>query len=466
MHMHTKRYIYLTLNAAAALSEPDLGALAMTRVLIVTVTKPGSSRRPAEDFIKFVKESFRAQIKAHEKLEFLIRSHTELQEFLPPAPPPDGDPDIAASKYCIAALDGLDFVFMDGDEQLLPWVPVAAPLLKLLHLCTIARKCVFACGCAVPLLVYLSQIGPIQIPVLNNGGVGGALDEFRMSTKVSYDAAANPTGVMLDNRTGDMFRMDPTSGVWTPVGNVGMHCSFGKITGSKQDHPQSEINRSDGVGSVEVTRVARYHFLFKGIFPHKFLVPQRNQWHCHLPECIELPLPTGSTRVKGLARSGLGVQVLEAGNVVALQLRLSERYPNTLKMLRNFVEEKMALHGGPDGPKGINELTAMDKNFADLFQMVRGHCPPPPPPPPPPRHRHLRLHHLHPRLHPRLCPRRSTHSRARVPRARAAAGRAPRRQRRRGSVRRRRYARHAWQRSRARSRESRPEFTRDHVTCL
>ena len=48
--------------------------------------------------------------------------------------------------------------------------------------------------------------------------------------------------------------------------------------------------------------------------------------------------------------------------------------PNTLTMLRNFVEEKMALHGGPDGPKGINELTAMviekTTEFNDMVMKV------------------------------------------------------------------------------------------------
>ena len=85
------------------------------------------------------------------------------------------------------------------------------------------------------------------------------------------------------------------------------------------------------MGSCEVTRLARFHFLFKGVYPHKFMVPQKNQWHCHLTDGATLPLPTGDVRVRALARSGLGAQVLEACNVAALQLRLSERHPHTLR---------------------------------------------------------------------------------------------------------------------------------------
>ena len=149
------------------------------RILIVTATKPGSSRAPAEAFVRHVKEAFKKALRAHEKVEFIVRQHTELLEFLPPPPVPPAEADITASKYCIAAFDGLDFIFVDGDEQWLPWGPEVAPLLKLLHLSVLSQKCVFGCGCAVQLLTYLVQVGSAQVPVLNGGGLGGALDEFK-----------------------------------------------------------------------------------------------------------------------------------------------------------------------------------------------------------------------------------------------------------------------------------------------
>ena len=39
---------------------------------------------------------------------------------------------------------------------------------------------------------------------------------------------------MLDNRTGDMFRwLEPGAAIgggWAPVGNVGLHAAFGKVS--------------------------------------------------------------------------------------------------------------------------------------------------------------------------------------------------------------------------------------------
>ena len=64
------------------------------------------------------------------QVEVFVRQHTELLEFLPPPPVPPAEPDITASKYCIAAFDGLDVIFVDGDEQWLPWVPEVSPPLS------------------------------------------------------------------------------------------------------------------------------------------------------------------------------------------------------------------------------------------------------------------------------------------------------------------------------------------------
>ena len=59
--------------------------------------------------------------------------------------------------------------------------------------------------------------------------------------------------------------------------------SLGKASDVSLGSALSEINRSDGVGSCEVTRLARFHFLFKDIFPHKFTVRARGRVRISYP---------------------------------------------------------------------------------------------------------------------------------------------------------------------------------------
>ena len=57
---------------------------------------------------------------------------------------------------------------------------------------------------------------------------------------------------MLDNRTGDMFRwLEPGSAIgggWAPVGNVGLHAAFGKVSLGKASDVSLGRRAHEGVG--------------------------------------------------------------------------------------------------------------------------------------------------------------------------------------------------------------------------
>ena len=116
---------------------------------------------------------------------------------------------------------------------------------------------------------------------------------------------------------------------WTPVGNVGVHCSLGAIGGRPEATGASTgINRSDGIGACEFTQLARFHFLFDAVFPTRLLVLETNEWHCHLPPFdAYIKLPTGLFRVDTLATSKLGAQIVECRNAVACQFRPDDKFP-------------------------------------------------------------------------------------------------------------------------------------------
>ena len=271
-------------------------------------------------------------------------------------------------------------------------------MLQLLHLCLASGKVVFGCGCAVQLLAYLACVGPVQVPVLNGGGKGGTLRSFgserpppgsrpqsaapgigrpSSSTPDAAAAAASEAagGLLLERQTGDLFRFDAARRAWAPVGNVGVHCALGASQSSNDASKATGINRSDGVGPCEIIQNERFHFLFDGVWPAKLVVPESNEWHCHLPTFdTGIKLPTGTFELKALATSRLGAQVVECRNAVGLQFRPEDKFPQTMRMMQNFVNAKIALmlgegaHGDP--PRRIFEMAARDPRHSDLVQQL------------------------------------------------------------------------------------------------
>lgn len=359
------------------------------RVLIVLAHKNNPrGKLLGQNFVKHVRAAFAACPCFQERLDLMVRPYSQLDEFLPPAVGEGDVPNIVQVRDRLTTLDGIDFVFLDGDENLLPWSRPAAPLLQLLHLSLTSGKIVFGCGCVVQLLAYLTNVGPAQVPVLNGGGKGGPLRGFGGSkgpggsrpASAAGPSSDNGGGMLLERETGDLFRHDERRGAWVPVGNVGVHCSLG--SGLGEAAISTGINRSDGIGPCELAQRARFHPLFEEVWPAKLIVPEQNEWHCHLPSFdAAMKLPTGHFEVQALATSRLGVQVVECRNAVALQFRVEEAFPQTVRMLHNFVRAKVMLsigEGAGEHPSRILEMTARDPKYTDLVQQVLRSLAPPP----------------------------------------------------------------------------------------
>mmetsp|Transcript_68448 Transcript_68448/g.187619 ORF Transcript_68448/g.187619 Transcript_68448/m.187619 type:complete len:443 (-) Transcript_68448:126-1454(-) len=391
------------------------------RVLVVLAFRNAGKARASpletlgDRFVRLIKGMFNDSL-AVDTLEVVTRRANQLEEFLPPVPTAGVPPDMALVRKRLGALDGIDFIFIDGDDRLQAWSKSSTPLLHLLQLCALSHKCVLGCGCTVQLLSYLTMVGCSPVPLVNSGGgsthltAGGAQPSLRTSKttasmmgcggagdgdsqrpkssasghtstatsnrSASSSASAGP-GALLERHTGDLFLYDAGRRVWNPVNNVGVHSSLGVPT-AHEGRLNDGLNRSDGVGLCEVTTLARFHYLFKGVWPPTFPVSQANEWHCHIRPGHSLRLPTGDLELRVLANSKLGQQVLECGNMVALQFRPDPRHPNTLRLLSNFIDEKMRLLLGDAGAaKGASpprrillDASRDEPHRSDIIQVV------------------------------------------------------------------------------------------------
>ena len=58
----------------------------------------------------------------------IVRSQSQLSEFIPPPAGESDVPDIVKVRDRLTTLDAIDFVFIDGDDNLLPWTRPAAAM--------------------------------------------------------------------------------------------------------------------------------------------------------------------------------------------------------------------------------------------------------------------------------------------------------------------------------------------------
>ena len=123
------------------------------KVLIVDAFGPSArSRRKFNTFVDVVTSSLKKTLHSFAyNFTLLKRAFHSLDGF-----------DLSiASKYqaTLREVDKLDFVFIDGDLRLLPWIPQNNKLLMLIKACIMARKCVFAAASASLFVAHLCACG-------------------------------------------------------------------------------------------------------------------------------------------------------------------------------------------------------------------------------------------------------------------------------------------------------------------
>lgn len=109
----------------------------------------------------------------------IVRDYTQLAEFVfaNDVPGPTGADGAESRKAGLKAFDTLDFVFIDGDEELLPWLPEAASLFSLTRLAFQTGKCMFTTIQGTMTVCYANALGGERLNVVN--GRGQRLDEIQ-----------------------------------------------------------------------------------------------------------------------------------------------------------------------------------------------------------------------------------------------------------------------------------------------
>lgn len=275
--------------------------------------------------------------------EFLFEMHSEF-----------------ANPQTITNFDLLDFVLVDGDCNASPWSPGLRKLALLTKMCMMTGKCLFASGLGASLLAFVCSTGGEHVRVLNNDGKGSLIDDIHgippppRSHALQRPAAA-PSDVVLDTKTGDFFAFIERAACWTPKGNTGLilHCSdhakdYGATINSARagtkphraerqhqlSHPLCVSKRGETKCCIRLQ--AANHVLFTS-FPHReFIANCKSKWD--LDE--EIASTAGSNKYRVLLDSSRGPMLIEFGNCIGTHFLLAQEYPETCKLLRNYVLAK------------------------------------------------------------------------------------------------------------------------------
>ena len=276
---------------------------AAMRVLVVLAFRTGD-KRTGEKYVAHIRAAIGAHTAGvHERVEVLVRTHAQLRAFLPPLPRPGEPPASDPVRHAITALDGIDLVFIDGEDTLVPWQRPAGPLLQLLHLCVTSAKPVLGCGPTLAMLAYLANVGPVPLRV-RSGELHAFAPPAEPAGSGDAEAAEMPPPSRVDKRTGDVFGyVAERGGAWVAHANVGLRCAPRPDEPTGEGSRPTRRNRSDGVGCAEVAQLARFHFLFRDFAPGRFTLPQRNEWHAALRGAEAVRTPLGSFPLRGLAFS-------------------------------------------------------------------------------------------------------------------------------------------------------------------
>jgi hypothetical protein len=342
------------------------------RVLVVNAFGTSASgKKKAIEFKQFVQNTFDA-LKLHIHIAF--KTPNQLGDYIYEEDSPHNDPK------SIKLFDRLDFIFIGGHPTLTPWAPAVKQIFTLVRMCYLTNKCLFASSFACHMLANICCTGGKRIKVINGGkhGHGTPLKDI-MNLKVSKHIQRHH--VFFDCTSGDFYQFDPVTAHWSPLCHSGLRQRAKYATHLPRKYRAKEPYGKAVKQSVVATLLHEtkltvrgteiQHWAFEGIKQREFLVPRQNIFDID-------EKASGSARRKFFiiadSDDTLVPQIIESGHMFGVQFQISEKYPETIRILYNYVKHK------------FNQMNAYEYlDISSAFLLVGTHAhqlgdsrPPPP----------------------------------------------------------------------------------------
>ena len=258
----------------------------------------------------------------------------------------------------IKRFDRLDIIFVGGEPTVLPWSPRFQQVLILCRMCFQTNKCLFATSFACHMLAYLCATGgEPDVRVINGGGKGTPRSEL---SKFPVPYNIRKRDLFFDNITGDFFQYESfesragkitsgagSGGEWIPYCHSGLRQRSKFMTSLPRKYKPKEpagknatqLLAPSSIFETVLTVRNRYiqHWAFQNVSGKQFKVGRYNAF-----DIDEKTSGSSKKSFQVCADSGDGLvpEVIECGNCFATQFECSSKYPDTVKIVENFVCEK------------------------------------------------------------------------------------------------------------------------------
>ena len=317
------------------------------KVLIVNgYSDTAAGREAFKRFVAIVKKSFEyLRVCGMDEPVYVILDYTNVRTYIYEKNTKYDNPE--AGKL----FGSVDFLMMDGDANLLPWVGRAKLFSTLFKQAKRCNKAIFAAGFAFYLLIYYCATNSMQVNIINGKGWGSNLKEIQ-----SFSGQGLPRDArFLDNETGDIYAYSNEKNMWIPVANAGLHYNRrvssdsigqymknvkvyrGKL-GIKDIHDVYKSNNNEAVCFIRKSYVQ--HWAFVGL-PQKFLVIGKNAWDPHPINVTQAGLVGPNYHT--LADNEKGPNIIEHKNTIATLFHIDGNHIETVKILDNFVRHNINL---------------------------------------------------------------------------------------------------------------------------
>lgn len=290
---------------------------------------------------------------------------------------------IAMKNFCL-----LDMIIVDGDPQLMPWLPESENLLQLISQVVYSNKAglshfvggtgctLFGTAVATQVVQYLSHVGQRQLPVFNglyDGKMGSSMrgTQRALHSIHVHDECVSPPpdsfgvigqgGMFLDNSTGIVYEYDPNgagrtnvienaamanapgawhcvSCNWKRVTDVGIVCNGSRTSGLRNQYRPAPVTgpvmEDSCITRANLESAQFKHWMFDGIGGTSIVGPCSRNWDINIKS---------GTGIVPLARGKRGPEILEMhGKLLTVQFGVHKDYPDTVTLLDNFIQRRIS----------------------------------------------------------------------------------------------------------------------------